>query len=56
MTSTVTTTQTIIENIDHIYKLALKFEYVTEEYKEISNNKAFNFETLCSQVGGFVGK
>ena len=30
--------------------------YATEEYKETVNNKAYNFETLCSQVGGFIGR
>ena len=48
----------------HTSKMALKikgseirfiFYYNAVGYKEIVNNKACTFETLCGQVGGFVG-
>ena len=36
--------------------LQLNFVYLENTYKEISNQRAYTFETLLGQVGGFVGK
>ena len=35
--------------------ISIAFLYAAELYKEIKNNEAYNSETLCSQIGGFVG-
>lgn len=35
--------------------VAIKLRYTTEDYKEILNNEAYSIETLCSQVGGYIG-
>ena len=36
--------------------LQLNFVYLENTYKDISNQRAYTFETLVGQVGGFVGK
>ena len=36
--------------------LKLVFKYEQDEYKEITNKRAYTVETLLGQVGGFVGK
>ena len=36
--------------------LQLNFVHLENTYKEISNQRAYTFETLLGQVGGFVGK
>ena len=40
------------------YKSGLKlvFKHEQDEYKEITNKRAYTVETLLGQVGGFVGK
>ena len=55
MTSVVTTTTSVMGNTLTSYQIVLKFEHTSEKYRETVNNEAFNSETLCSQVGGFIG-
>ena len=49
---------TIARKYDTTYPdvLQLNFVYLENTYKEISNQRAYTFETLLGQVGGFVGK
>ena len=36
-------------------ELVFGFSYVVEEYRETVNTRAFEFESLWSQIGGFIG-
>ena len=55
MTTIVSATEKTIPNNKSQFELVLNFNHATEEYKETVNNEAVNVETLCSQIGGFVG-
>ena len=35
--------------------VVINLRFALEEYKEIVNNEAYNIQTLCSQVGGYIG-
>ena len=43
------------EKHDQYSQTYIKFYYRSVRYKEILNTKAYTIETLCGQVGGFVG-
>ena len=55
MNAAVTTTSSLEARTDSRFRFRLIFQHATEEFKATVNNEAFNAETLCSQIGGFVG-
>ena len=46
--------ETIVNFIQHP-RVRISIAYSTEEYQEITNVKDFDFETMFSAVGGFIG-
>ena len=48
-------TASVIQSDLQEENLVLGFNYVVEEYSETINSRAFGFESLWSQIGGFVG-
>ena len=55
MTTTVESVA-LTDNNKNYAQIHLRFVYSYQWYKEIINNKAYTSETLCGQVGGFIGK
>ena len=48
-------TTTLKGNQKNTNRLNLELRYNVAEYLEITNNEAFGFESLWSQIGGFAG-
>ena len=46
---------TVVIETSNVFQIELQYRTKHEIYKEIKNQRAFTFETLFGQVGGFVG-
>ena len=49
------TTASVTQSDLNEKNLVLGFSYVVEEYRETINSRAFNFKSLGSAIGGFIG-